>query len=63
MCPVPPQIAGVVGAATGATVPVVVVPVNTGGFKRQKPKRNWLPYVKRYLEMKVSFAQWRGECK
>jgi hypothetical protein len=63
MCPVPPQIAGVVGTATGAVVPVTVTPVSTGAFKKRKLQRRWLPMVKRYLEMKVVFAQWRGNLK
>jgi hypothetical protein len=60
MCPVQ-QIAGVVGATNPMIIPVPAPITPTGAFKKQKSKRAWLPLVKRYLEMKVSFAQWRGE--
>jgi hypothetical protein len=65
MCPVQ-QLIGVVGAAHPPVVPTAPSPISTAGltFKKQKPKRAWLPYAKRYLEMKLSFAQfWRGEIK
>jgi hypothetical protein len=65
MCPVQ-QLTGVVEAAHPPVAPTAPSPISTAGlkFKQRKPKRNWLPYAKQYLEMKLSFAQfWRGEIK